>query len=433
MWQTLGRLWRAKELRKRILITLLFLAVYRIGAVIPVPGVNASLLQSIAGKSPLVGVLNTFSGGALSNFSIFSMSIYPYVTASIVVQMLQMGVIKQWEDWSKEGETGQIKLNQWTRYLTIALGLFQSVAMTISFSREIGAGFIVDPSIWTYAVIAITMTAGTTLLMWMGEQITDKGVGNGISVIIFLSILSRVEVIVPQIYSNWFYAHPDQLFLNIIKVILLLVALLVITMFVIFFQQAVRRIPVQFTRQQIGLKVYGGQNTHIPLKVNAAGVIPMIFATSVLFVPTIVSQFFRNNKVAEWFLNYFSPTSNWFVGIEAILIIAFTFFYTFIQINPQQMAENLQKGSGYIPGIRPGKETEKYVTKLINRISLIGGLFLAVLTVIPSFVSAFTGLTGILYYFAGTSILIIVSVTLDTVVKQLQGQILQRSYKGFIR
>jgi preprotein translocase subunit SecY len=202
----------------------------------------------MAGKSPLIGILNTFSGGALYNFSIFSMSIYPYVTASIVVQLLQMGVIKQWEDWSKEGETGRVKLNQWTRYLTVALGLIQSVALTFSFSRQIGSGFITDPSLWTYAVIAITMTAGTTLLMWMGEQITDKGVGNGISVIIFLSILSRVEVIIPQIYSNWFYAHPDQLFLNIIKVVLLLVGLLLITTFIVFVQQAVRRIPVQYTR-----------------------------------------------------------------------------------------------------------------------------------------------------------------------------------------
>ncbi len=432
MMYSLGKLWKAKDLRKRVLFTLLFLAIYRIGAVIPVPGVNAQLLQSMAGKSPLIGILNTFSGGALYNFSIFSMSIYPYVTASIVVQLLQMGVIKQWEDWSKEGETGRVKLNQWTRYLTVALGLIQSVALTFSFSRQIGSGFITDPSLWTYAVIAITMTAGTTLLMWMGEQITDKGVGNGISVIIFLSILSRVEVIIPQIYSNWFYAHPDQLFLNIIKVVIMLVGLLLITTFIVFVQQAVRRIPVQYTRQQVGMKVYGGQTTHIPLKVNAAGVIPIIFATSVLFFPTIIAQFFRGNNVADWIINVFTPTSNWFVGLEAVLIIAFTFFYAFIQINPQQLAENMQKSSGYILGIRPGKDTENYLVRLINRLSLIGGLFLAVISVVPTIVSAVTGLSGIVYYFAGTSLLIVVSVLLDTV-KQLKGQMLQRSYKGFIR
>ena len=432
MLHSLRRFWQAKDLRKRVLFTLLFLAIYRIGAVIPVPGVNAQMLQSMAGKSPLIGILNTFSGGALYNFSIFSMSIYPYVTASIVVQLLQMGVIKQWEDWSKEGETGRVKLNQWTRYLTIVLGLVQSIALTFSFSREIGSGFITDPSLWTYAVIAITMTAGTTLLMWMGEQITDKGVGNGISVIIFLSILSRVEVIIPQVYSNWFYAHPDQLFLNIIKVVLLLVGLLLITTFIVYVQQAVRRIPVQYTRQQIGMKVYEGQTTHLPLKVNAAGVIPIIFATSVLFFPTIIAQFFRGNNLANWIISVFTPTSNWFVGLEAVLIIAFTFFYAFIQINPQQLAENMQKSSGYILGIRPGKDTEDYLSRLINRLSLIGGLFLAVISVVPTIVSAMTGLSGIVYYFAGTSLLIVVSVLLDTV-KQLKGQMLQRSYKGFIR
>ena len=432
MIYSLGKLWKAKDLRKRVLFTLLFLAIYRIGAVIPVPGVNAQLLQSMAGQSPLIGILNTFSGGALYNFSIFSMSIYPYVTASIVVQLLQMGVIKQWEDWSKEGETGRVKLNQWTRYLTVALGLVQSVALTFSFSREIGSGFITDPSLWTYAVIAITMTAGTTMLMWMGEQITDKGVGNGISVIIFLSILSRVEVIIPQVYSNWFYAHPDQLFLNIVKVVLLLVGLLIITTFIVFVQQAVRRIPVQYTRQQVGMKVYGGQTTHIPLKVNAAGVIPIIFATSVLFFPTIIAQFFRGHTLADWIISVFTPTSNWFIGLEAVLIVAFTFFYAFIQINPEQLAENMQKSSGYILGIRPGKDTENYLIRLLNRLSLIGGLFLALISVVPTVVSAITGLSGIVYYFAGTSLLIVVSVLLDTV-KQLRGQMLQRSYKGFIR
>lgn len=216
MFQTLTGVWKAKDLRKRLLFTLMILAVYRIGVVIPVPGVNASALQAIANKSAVVGLLNTFSGGALNQFSIFSMSIYPYVTASIIVQLLQMGVIPIWEDWSKEGETGRAKLTQWTRYLTVFLGLVQSVALTYSFSRELGTGFIADPTIWTFALIAITLTSGTTFLMWLGEQITDKGIGNGISVIIFLSILSRLETVIPQIYTSWFYAHPDQLFLNII-------------------------------------------------------------------------------------------------------------------------------------------------------------------------------------------------------------------------
>jgi len=432
MWQSLGRLWRAKDLRKRLLITLMILAVYRIGAVIPVPGVNASMLQSIAAKSPVVGLLNTFSGGALFNFSIFSMSIYPYVTASIIVQLLQMGVIQQWEDWSKEGETGRAKLNQWTRYLTIFLGLIQSSALTYSFSRELGPGFLLDPSIWTFILIALTLTAGTTFLMWLGEQITDKGVGNGISIIIFLSILSRLEVVIPQIYTNWFYAHQSQLFLNIVKVLAILAGLLILVVFVIFVQQGVRRIPVQYSQKQVGQKVYSGQSTFLPFKVNAAGVIPVIFATSLLFFPTIVGQFFQGNRVAQWVVTTFSPTSTFFIVAEMVLIIGFTFFYTFVQINPSQLAEQMEKNAGYIVGVRPGKPTEEYLIRIINRIALVGGLFLAVVSGVPYLFMGVTGLSGVAFYFGGTSILIVIGVALDTV-RQLEGQVLQRNYKGFIR
>ncbi|PWI58636.1 preprotein translocase subunit SecY [Sulfoacidibacillus thermotolerans] len=432
MWQSLGRVWRAKDLRRRLLITLLILAIYRIGAVIPVPGVNASMLQSLAAKSPVVGLLNTFSGGALFNFSIFSMSIYPYVTASIIVQLLQMGVITQWEDWSKEGETGRAKLTQWTRYLTILLGLVQSSALTFSFSRQLGPGFIVDPSIWTYILIALTLTAGTTFLMWLGEQITDKGVGNGISVIIFLSILSRLETVIPQIYTNWFYAHPDQLFLNIIKVIVMMLGVLILVVFVVFVQQGVRRIPVQYTQKQVGQKVYSGQSTFIPIKVNAAGVIPVIFATSVLFFPTIIAQFFRGNHVADWIISTLSPTSTVFIVAEMVLIVGFTFFYTLIQINPSQLAEQMQKNGGYILGVRPGKATEDYLIRIMNRLSLVGGIFLAVVSAVPYLFMGVTGLSGVAFYFGGTSLLIVIGVALDTV-RQLEGLVLQRSYKGFIR
>ncbi len=432
MLQSFGRVWRAKDLRRRLLITLLILAVYRIGAVIPVPGVNATMLQSLAAKSPVVGLLNTFSGGALFNFSVFSMSIYPYVTASIIVQLLQMGVITQWEDWSKEGETGRAKLTQWTRYLTIILGLVQSAALTFSFSRQLGNGFIVDPSIWTYILIGITLTAGTTFLMWLGEQITDKGVGNGISVIIFLSILSRLETVIPEIYTNWFYAHPDQLFLNIIKVVVMLLGVLILVVFVVFVQQGVRRIAVQYAQKQVGQKVYSGQSTFIPIKVNAAGVIPVIFATSVLFFPTIIAQFFHGNKVANWITATLNPSSAVFIVAEMVLIIGFTFFYTLIQINPSQLAEQMQKNGGYIIGIRPGMATEQYLVRIMNRLSLVGGIFLAVVSAIPYLFVGITGLSGVALYFGGTSLLIVIGVALDTV-RQLEGLVLQRSYKGFIR
>ncbi len=432
MLQLLGNVWRAGDLRKRVLFTLMILAIYRIGVVIPVPGVNASLLQAAAGKNAFVGLLNTFSGGALLNFSIFSMSIYPYVTASIIVQLLQMGVIKQWEDWSKEGETGRAKLTQWTRYLTVFLGVIQSIALTYSFSRQLGSGFITNPTFWTYAVIAITLTAGTTFLMWLGEQITDKGIGNGISIIIFLSILSRLETVIPTLYNTWFLAHPNELLLNIVRLAVLLIVLLLITVFVVFVQQGVRRIPVQYTKRQVGGTIYGGQTTHIPFKVNAAGVIPVIFATSLLFFPLIIGQFFPTNPVASWFLTNFQPTSVYYPTVEFVLIVAFTFFYTFVQLNPEQLAEQMQKNSGYIPGVRPGKATEEYLVWIMNRLSLVGGLFLAVVSVIPLVFIPLTGVSNLTFYFGGTSILIVVQVALDTL-QQLRGQTLQRSYRGFIR
>ncbi len=432
MLRTLRGAWRAKDLRKRLLFTLMVLAVYRIGVVIPVPGVNASLLQGLAAKNALVGMLNTFSGGALNRFSILSMSIYPYVTASIIVQLLSMGVIRQWEDWSKEGETGRAKLTQWTRYLTVILGLVQSAALTFSFSRQLGPGFINDPSIWTYLVIGLTLTAGTTFLMWLGEQITDKGIGNGVSVIIFLSILSQLEQIILVVYSNVFQAHPDQLLLNIVKVVILLAAMLAMVVFIIYVQQGVRRIPVQYTQRQVGNTMYGGQSTHIPFKVNAAGMIPVIFATSVLFIPTIIGQFFHGNRLADWAMTTFSPSSWTYAAIEFVLIVLFTYFYTFVQLNPSQLAEQMQKNAGYVPGIRPGKPTENYFIWLMNRLSLVGGLFLAVVAVLPLAFVWMTGLSGMSYYFSGTSLLIVIGVALDTM-RQLEGQRLQRSYKGFIR
>ncbi|KUO95162.1 preprotein translocase subunit SecY [Ferroacidibacillus organovorans] len=432
MASTLAGVFRAKDLRKRILFTLMILAVYRIGVIIPVPGVNATMLQSLASKSAVIGLLNTFSGGALNRFSIFTMNIYPYVTASIIVQLLSQGVIQRWDDWSKEGETGRAKLTQWTRFLTVALGVVQAVALTFSFSRQLGAGFIVDPSIWTYALIAITMTAGTVFMMWLGEQITDKGIGNGISVIILLSILSRVETVIPLLYANWFQAHPGQIFLNVLKVVILLAVVLLMTVFIVFVQQGVRRVAVQYAKRQVGSTVYGGQSAHIPIKVNAAGVIPVIFATSLLFLPAIIGGFFQGNPVGQWLVNFFSPTNWIFDALEFALIIGFTFFYTLVQMNPQQMAENLQKNAGSIPGIRPGKATEDYITQLLNRLSLIGGLFLAIVSILPLAFMSIGGMSQINSYYSGTSFLIVITVALDTM-RQLEGQILQRSYRGFIR
>ncbi|UOF91913.1 preprotein translocase subunit SecY [Fodinisporobacter ferrooxydans] len=432
MFRTFVNIWKIAELRSRVLITLALLAVYRIGTFIPVPNVDATVLKKI-GDNPVFGLLNTFSGGALQNFSIFAMSIYPYITASIIIQLLTMGGIKRFEDWQKEGESGRRKITSVTRYLTVVLGLVQSVGLSLSFGRQ-AAGLIVNPSFATYALIALTLTAGTAFLMWLGEQITDKGIGNGISILIFASIISRIYKGVETIYTSWFYQHPDQLFINIVKVVILLIGIVLITAGIVFVYEGIRRIPVQYPKRVVGRKMYGGQSTHIPLKVNTAGVIPVIFATSLLFLPAQVASFFVGrpgaHPIAEWFQATFSPGSVTYVILEVFFIIGFTYFYTFVQLNPVQLSDQMKKNGGYIPGIRPGKPTTVYITKIMNRITLAGSLFLAAVAVLPILFLGTTGLSGI--YFGGTSLLIVVGVAIETM-KQLESQLLQRHYKGFIR
>lgn len=428
MFTTVVNIWKVTDLRRRILFTLAMLAVFRIGTFIPVPNVNATLLSERLAGNQIFGLLNTFSGGALQYFSIFAMSITPYITSSIIVQLLQHGVVKKFEDWSKEGEHGRRKLMQVTRYGTVLLGLIQAVGLSISFNRQI-PGLVIHPSFSTYALIALTLTAGTTFLMWLGEQITDKGVGNGISILIFTGIIAGVEKGVRQIYATWFYAHPDQLTLNLIKLGLMLVGVVLIVVGVIYVQEGVRRIPVQYAKRVIGRKLYGGQSTHIPLKVNAAGVIPVIFASSLLIFPATVASWFRPNAVTLWIQANLSFGAPLYVSLEALLVIAFTYFYTYIQINPEQLAEQMQKNAGFIPGIRPGEATQRFIERIMNRITLFGALFLAAVTVLPVL---FMKATGLNLYFGGTSLLIVVGVALETM-KQIEAQLLQRHYKGFLR
>ncbi|MDI3257778.1 MAG: preprotein translocase subunit SecY [Kyrpidia sp.] len=427
MFRTIASIWKVRDLRNRVLFTLGILAVFRIGSFIPVPSVNASVLKQL-GENPVFGLLNTFSGGALQNFSLFAMSITPYITASIIVQLLSMDVIPRFAEWAKEGEHGRRRLAQITRYLTVVLGLIQAVGLSISFNRTL-PGLIVNPGVGTYALIAITLTAGTALLMWLGEQITEKGVGNGISIIIFAGIVARLEGAVRTVYQTWFYQHPDQLFLNIVKVVLMLAGIVLVIMAVIFVQQGVRRIPVQYSKRVVGRRMYGGQTTHIPLRVNAAGVIPVIFATSLLLFPATIAQFFRGHRFADWVMAVFSYRSTTYLVLEVLLIIGFTFFYTYVQINPQQLADQMRKYSGFIPGIRPGKATEAFIIRVMNRITLAGALFLAAVTVLPIL---FGDLTGLNLYFGGTGLLIVTGVALETM-KQIESQLLQRHYRGFIR
>jgi preprotein translocase subunit SecY len=412
--QSIANLWRLKHLRNRILFTLFVIAVYRIGSYIPVPGMDTTALAN-SGNNALFNLFNMFSGGAL------------YITASIIVQLLQSGVVARFEEWQKEGESGRRKLTQVTRYLTVAFGLIQAAGLTFTFHRQ---GVLSVHDWWSYIVIVIALTAGDTLLMWFGEMITEKGVGNGISVIIFVSIISRMGQLGQEVYQNWFYSHPDELFLNILKVVLLLVGIVVIFALIVYVQQAERRIPIQYAKRVVGRTVYSGQQTHIPLKVNAAGVIPVIFAVSLLLLPYTLATYFQSHGWAQVILRYLYPNSGWYVGVEVVLIMLFTFFYTHVQINPQQLAEQLQKHAGYIPGVRPGMDTERYIVKVVNRITVFGALFLGAISVLPFLLLSGANLNAV--YFGGTSLLIIVGVALQTM-QQMEGQLLQRHYRGFIR
>ncbi|MCL6516888.1 preprotein translocase subunit SecY [Alicyclobacillus sp.] len=427
MLTTIANLWRLKHLRRRILFTLMVIAVYRIGTYIPVPGINVQALMAGQGSNALFDLLNMFSGGAFYRFSIFAMSVMPYITASIIVQLLQAGVIPRFEEWQKEGETGRRKLTQVTRYLTVAFGLIQAAGFTFQFART---GVLYSNDWWSYVLIVISLTAGDTLLMWFGEMITEKGVGNGISVLIFISIIARIGQLGEEVYRSWFYTHPDELFLNVIKVILLVAGIILLFAVIVFVQQAERRIPVQYAKRVVGRTVYSGQQTHIPLKVNAAGVIPVIFASSLLLLPYTIATYFTTHSWAQVVLRFLSPNSLYYIGAEVVLIILFTFFYTHVQINPQQLAEQLQKHAGYIPGVRPGLETEQYIIRVVNRITVFGSVFLGVISVLPYLLLSGADLTSV--YFGGTSLLIIVGVALQTL-QQMEGQLLQRHYRGFIR
>ncbi|OFW75538.1 MAG: preprotein translocase subunit SecY [Alicyclobacillus sp. RIFOXYA1_FULL_53_8] len=426
MWETIANLWRLKHLRNRILFTLMVIAVYRIGTYLPVPGMNTQALSG-TGQNALFNLFNIFSGGAFYRFSIFAMSVTPYITASIIVQLLQSGVVARLEEWQKEGESGRQKLTQLTRYLTVILGTVQASALTYTFARS---GVLYVHDWWSYILIVVALTAGDTLLMWFGEMITEKGVGNGISILIFVSIISRFGQLGSEVYQTWFFAHPDQLFLNVLKVLLLVAAIVLMFAVIVYVQQAERKIPVQYAKRVVGRTVYSGQQTHIPLKVNAAGVIPVIFAVSLLMLPYTIATYFTKYAWAEAILRYLNPNGGWFLAIEVLLIVGFSFFYTQVQINPQQLAEQLQKHAGYIPGVRPGQDTEDYIIRVVNRITVFGSLFLGAISVLPFLV--FTGMNLTSVPFQGTSLLIIVGVALQTM-QQMEGQLLQRHYRGFIR
>lgn len=431
MFTTVSNIWKVADLRTRILFTLFILFIYRIGSFIPVPGVDKTVFEEMdSAGADLFGLLNTFSGGALFQFSIFAIGITPYITASIIVQLLSMDVIPKFAEWAKEGENGKRKLAQMTRYGTIILGLVQGFATAIGFNRQFGLEMIPNATFADYLVIAIILTAGTAFLMWLGEQITERGIGNGISILIFAAIVAGIPGHIRTIYESKFVGAEDQMFLNIVTMLLIVLAIVAIIVGVIFIQQGIRKIPVQYAKRVVGRKMYGGQSTHIPMKVNGAGVIPVIFAVSLIMFPVTIANFWAGAGWADWIINNMNYDRPLGMVLYVLLIIGFTFFYTFVQINPVQMADQMKKNGGYIPGIRPGKPTSAYLTRVMSRITLTGAIFLAVISVLPVFFGSLAGLPRTVQL-GGTSLLIVVGVALDTM-KQIESQLIKRHYKGFI-
>ncbi|MCO7127431.1 preprotein translocase subunit SecY [Sporolactobacillus shoreicorticis] len=427
MFQVLSSMWREAEIRRKIVFTLLMLIIFRIGTFIPVPDINTEMIN--ISDSSAFGLFNTFGGGALENFSIFSMGIMPYITASIIVQLLQMDVVPKLTEWSKQGEMGRRKLNQLTRYGTIVLGFVEALGLSYTFSNSY-QGLVSDPTIWTFLIIALVLTTGTAFLVWLGDQITAYGVGNGISIIIFAGIVARIPTAISQIYTQRFAASTNT-FMEVLGLLAIVVIVLLIVVGTIFVQQGTRKIPIQYAKRTIGTKTYSAEPTHLPIKVNAAGVIPVIFAISLMITPPTIARFFPQNNVTAWIIRVFDYSTVYGMIIYAALIIAFTYFYTFVQVNPEKMAKNLGEQGGYIPGIRPGKNTEKFITTILYRLTFLGAIFLAVISLLP-IVFGEIGSLPASARIGGTSLLIVVGVALDTM-KRIESQLVKKNYQGFIR
>lgn len=429
MFKTFSNFMRVKDIRSKIIFTLLMLIVFRLGTFIPVPGVNADVLK-LTNEINAFGVLNIFGGGALENFSIFAMGIMPYITASIIMQLLQMDVVPKLTEWSKQGEVGRRKIAQVTRYATVVLGFIQAIGMSYGFNVSYGGTLIPKDSIGTYLLIALVLTAGTAFLLWLGELITAKGVGNGISVIIFAGIVSGFPSMINQVYAQQFANAGEQLFIRIAILVLLALVIVAIIVGVIYIQQAVRKIPVQYTKRLAGRSAVDSNQSHIPLRVNSAGVIPIIFAVSFIVTPPTIASFFGSNAVTNWIIQNFDYSKPFGMTLYILLIIAFTYFYAFIQVNPEKIAENLKKQGSFVPGIRPGKQTQDYFTRVLYRLTFVGSIFLAVIAILPVFFTTFAKLPQSVQI-GGTSLLIVVGVALETY-KQLESQLVKRHYRGFI-
>jgi preprotein translocase subunit SecY len=421
---------RVPDLRKKILFTLLIIAIYRLGAHIPTPGVDVEAAQQIAASGVNDGALlfiNLFSGGALTQMAIFALGIMPYITASIIMQLLTV-VIPKLEAWSKEGETGRKKITQWTRYLTVVLAVLQSTGIAFLLDRGAdqlgfppGVDLIPVFSAPRIALIVLSLTAGTALIMWLGELITSRGIGNGMSILIFTSILSTLPAELLAIFRQ----EPLGSFIGICLIGLFIIVAIVAV------EQGQRRIPVQYAKRVVGRRMYGGTSTYIPLKVNQAGVVPIIFASSVLYIPVLLQNVVQSPGLQNWISqNLIQSSSITYMVLYGLLVIFFTYFYTAITFNPVDVADNMKKYGGFIPGIRPGRQTAEYLDRILTRITLPGAIFIAMVALLPNIFLAVQNIQQL--PFGGTSILIAVGVTLETL-RQIESQLTMRHYEGFLK
>ena len=420
-----------KDIRQRLLYTLMILVVFRIGTHITVPGVNASAIVTFA-NSGFFGILNTFSGGALSNFSIFSMGVSPYITASIVVQLLQMDILPTFVEWSKQGEVGRRKLNTATRYLTIVIGFFQAFAISFGFNAYANYGLINNPGISTYLLIALVLTAGTMFVTWLGDMITVNGISNGVSIIIFAGIVARMPHDIYEFYVNQLQGKADEeLYRAYGFTAALAVAIILVVMLVVYIEQAQRRLPISYSKRPTG----ANEASWLPLKINSAGVIPVIFASSFIALPqTVLSAVHGQYSEESWYqvaTNIFDYQKPAGASLYIFLIVVFTYFYAFVQVNPEKVAENLQKQGGYILSVRPGKDTEHYISGMLLRLSTVGALYLGGISLLPMIAAALWNLPRGLML-GGTNLLIVVGVALE-ISRQIEGRAIKRKYKGFIQ
>ena len=421
--QTLKNIWKIEDLRKRLTITFLFILIYRFGCQVVLPGINPNDLQKLAdftNKTGLMQLLDMFSGGAFSQASIFALGIMPYITASIVIQLMGM-VVPSFQKMQREGESGRMKLNQYTRYLTVAILLVQGLAYLLNLQHQVGMGF----NGWYLAFLTIVLSAGGMFIMWLGEKITDKGIGNGISLIIFVGIIARFPSAISQEFTSRLTSSQGGLVMFLVEIIVLFA----VTAGAVMLTQGTRKVPVQYAKRIVGNKQYGGARQYIPLKVNAANVMPIIFAQALMFIPLTFAQFSKDGSFAATFTDI---NGFWYNLIYFLLIVAFTYFYTAITVRPTQMAEEMKKNSGFIPGIKPGKKTAEYLDSIMSRITLPGSIFLGIVAIMPAFARLFGVNQHFAQFFGGTSLLISVGVVLDTL-QQIETHLRMHHYDGLMK